>query len=1487
MKPSNLVTFKMNRTLLSFCCCVAILFFANTNTQAQAPLYSKYKDTLVIGVAGVSMNLTAVPSATHTASFDATWATATQTGNQIKVTVTQTNDTYAERIGHVYVEQGGTPTDTIVFLQPGRACEKGVEGTSGKRFWVSFLENILAAPNTFKLELVATSSQGATGTISNPNTGYSSSFTVAANETTTLPIDHATLRLQAYNSVGETKNKLALFVETDANITLYALNYEQTSSDAANILPIEVLGNEYYTLSYNSNRTGANSGTPEEFLIVATENNTLITIVPTTTTGGDTGTKQGKIVGDPFCITLQEGETYLVKALMNDSVRINNYFYKSTTGTYIKSNKSIAVFSGHKRAKIGCDGTNNRDDLYDQLRPIHLWGYRYAVISTGQPRDLYRVLAAHDNTIITINGIAQPPLNRTEYRDYDLIRNDSPVAFIESDKPISVAQMGVSQDCMSKNTGDPYLLMLNPVENQIFDITFTPFPTREVVLQHFVAILVNKGTEALTQLINKATNDTLLLNFIDIAGQDYSYAVTSIQEATHSLHNDRGFIAFSFGYGNAESYAYSVGGRFNTLAAPDFNLDAAYCLGDMTITQFNDTLDFAHGYNWYDSPSTAIPLATIPIISTAVAGEFVYYLSKTVECSESPRRKITILIRPLPEFTFDTDLSTACNTPYPFELILPTGGTYTCLDTYHTCPGCKGDGHFYPRDAGHGSHDIRYTYEDQYGCVSSIDTTIMVLPIVGNPKIEAMDTTAFCAGDSVILRAISTTIADAFYFQWLRSDTIMSVGDTLQTLTVKESGIYTLAIYSKDNCASDSVSNAIEVIAYELPSIPLIPEADTAFCDGGFVELTVESERAIEYQWYCDGVPISGETNSTLMVTQLGSHSYTVAVWGEGDCPAEDMSNVVEVEVYELPQIPVVTPLSAIVFCDGDSVILVATSARAVKYQWYRNDVEISTDTFFVATQSGQYYVEVWGEGDCPALDRSNVVDVFVHELPSNPVIYPSTLQNRCDGDSVVFTVQSARAIKYQWYTNGVAVLQDTLPTLTVKQSGSYTVDVWGAGDCPALTTSNTVEVVVHKVPSIPDLTARSVTEFCKGLSVILDVYADDVVSYEWYRNGNRISGVSGSSYTVVESGSYTVKALGSGNCYAEQTSNEIVVTVYELPTNPIISPSDTINLCDGQSVLLTVTSVGAEYFQWFKNGVAIPLGVSSTYLVYDPGKYTVEVISIEQCVPEENSNAVQVIVIALPGDPVLIPQSATDFCEGESVVLKAEARNATSFEWYKDNVLIAGVTGDTCRVFETGDYYVKAIGGGDCYAQFISNEVRVIVRKNPLIPTIYPSPAPPYYYGVDYRLNLSPTENGVRYKWYKDGVFIGELGISHFIPILKDINSGLYYVEAINEYCMVLSPDFILAPIVMPELFIPNVFTPNGDGINDNFRILGIEAFTENELTVINKRGKLVYSKKYYDNSWYGEGQPDDIYYYYFVAVSLEGVTTTHRGYVYIKREK
>ncbi|MGN8056434.1 DUF7507 domain-containing protein [Pedobacter sp. 22163] len=70
-------------------------------------------------------------------------------------------------------------------------------------------------------------------------------------------------------------------------------------------------------------------------------------------------------------------------------------------------------------------------------------------------------------------------------------------------------------------------------------------------------------------------------------------------------------------------------------------------------------------------------------------------------------------------------------------------------------------------------------------------------------------------------------------------------------------------------------------------------------------------------------------------------------------------------------------------------------------------------------------------------------------------------------------------------------------------------------------------------------------------------------------------------------------------------------------------------------------------------------------------------------------------------------------------------------------------------------------------------------------------------------------------------------------------------------------------ASITGDDLLIPNLFTPNGDGINDTFEINGLAEFAENELTIINRWGNEVFRAKGYQNNWTGEGLNEGTYYY------------------------
>ncbi len=278
-----------------------------------------------------------------------------------------------------------------------------------------------------------------------------------------------------------------------------------------------------------------------------------------------------------------------------------------------------------------------------------------------------------------------------------------------------------------------------------------------------------------------------------------------------------------------------------------------------------------------------------------------------------------------------------------------------------------------------------------------------------------------------------------------------------------------------------------------------------------------------------------------------------------------------------------------ITICNGASTNLNASATGAVSYAWLPNNGTLSSLTtpnpVATPTATTTYYVAITNTNGCTDVDT---VVVTVVPLPA-PAITPSGATAFCSGGSVTLT--SASAVSYQWSTG----VNDTLQSITVNSSGTYTVTVSNGFGCSAQATQT---VTVY---SLPPINAGMDDSTC--LSTNVNLMATGGVSYVW-SPGNTLSDstianpVAGPTVTTT----YTVVGTASGGC----TNTDVVtITVLGNPSVP--------SIVKGNDTLYCTPATYAGY-QWYFNGLPISGATNPTYIYTQNGNYYVEVFNVLGC---------------------------------------------------------------------------------------------------------------------------------------------------------------------------------------------------------------------------------------------------------------------------------
>lgn len=402
----------------------------------------------------------------------------------------------------------------------------------------------------FKLELFVTTSRTTSVDVSVTSPGWTNpsvneQFSVIAGSVKQLFIN-LNLRLN-----GSVKEKKGILVTSTDEIVIYGVNKQDYSNDAFLGLPTDVLGMEYYTVTYYPPYRRA------QIMVVGVEDSTSVSI---------------KLGGCSTCgsvsyngVTYSRGQTMNVALNRYDAIQLQST--GDLTGTYITSNKKVSVFSGNRKTKTGSGGS--QDHLVEHLTPVDTWGKKFATVPTPMRTvgDYFKIIASEDSTTVTYkcnkNGaINTGSLSFSKAGDFtQILIASGKYCYMIADKAILLIQIVLSQQSSSEPS-DPAMLIIPPIEQYAADYTFTTPKYSKGSYDNYFMFIVKKADKNGLRIDGSAFAGNTVYH--DIPDTDLVGGYISISEGSHTVRHTSVisvFGGFLYGRANAETYGFTTGMR--------------------------------------------------------------------------------------------------------------------------------------------------------------------------------------------------------------------------------------------------------------------------------------------------------------------------------------------------------------------------------------------------------------------------------------------------------------------------------------------------------------------------------------------------------------------------------------------------------------------------------------------------------------------------------------------------------------------------------------------------------------------------------------------------------------------------------------------------------------------------------------------------------------------------------------------------------------
>jgi gliding motility-associated-like protein len=655
--------------------------------------------------------------------------------------------------------------------------------------------------------------------------------------------------------------------------------------------------------------------------------------------------------------------------------------------------------------------------------------------------------------------------------------------------------------------------------------------------------------------------------------------------------------------------------------------------------------------------------------------------------------------------------------------------------------------------------------------------------------------------------------------------------------------IYRYAVVFQDPGHLPAEQPRFEVKAYDSITNNLVPCAQFLYVSDsnlpGFNRSTVDT--SVYYRgWSSGSINLSGLGGSTIIIDFATADCGYGGHFGYGYL---DMT-------YGLFAITAVA-------CDTDSITLTAPPGYNV-YAWYDSTTNTFIDTTRLLRVPNPSVPTTYKIVMQPYVGYGCPDSIYTRVVHSNLSTNPSNDTTICPGDTISLhmgATDTALPLTYSWLPS-TGISCPTCDTISVAPlvNTQYVVSVTNPIGC-----SNTDTINVSMAMSID---RKNDTVLCKGTTITLNTAATGSLplTYAWSPpSGLSCTGCPSPVANPSVTTTYFVAVKNATGCTIKDT---IKVTRDDIG---IIPMKDTA-ICLGNSITLhsMVTGTALPFLYNWLSYAGLSCTACSDPIASPTAKTTffMRATDIFGC-PVTDTVTVSV------GNIILDPTPAKTICLGAGTTLSPGAISDAmplTYSWAP----AAGLNCDNCadpfaNPLATTIYTVTIVDTLGCRQQTAINITVDTLLVNPMNDTTICRGFPLVLYA-----HVTNTANGLKYSWSPDD----ELNCPNCTSAIAMPRKSLTYTITVTDSNSCIATDTVRITIDPCDITIPNAFTPNGDGLNDLYRVYGhLDYFRNYSFSIYNRWGERVYYTEDVNGGWNGVYQGVDQElgtYFYMVLYTL-----------------